>query len=95
MNTPMRRMRAAYCARAVTGQATAAPPNAASNSRRPMVTAIRPSRARCVKGTIPRHERAVPNRAASGTTWRTPGTPERPLHFLSNLRDNVDARGFL
>src|SRR5262249_29838619 len=31
----------------------------ASNSRRPMVTVIRPSRARCVKGTIPRHERAV------------------------------------
>jgi hypothetical protein len=24
-----------------------------------MVTVIRPSRARCVKGTIPRHERAV------------------------------------
>src|SRR6516225_4394122 len=36
-----------------------APPSAASNSRRPMVTVIRPSRARCVKGTIPRHERAV------------------------------------
>ena len=31
----------------------------ASNSRRPMVTVMRPSRARCVKGTIPRHERAV------------------------------------
>jgi hypothetical protein len=30
-----------------------------SNSRRPMVTVIRPSRARCVKATIPRHERAV------------------------------------
>jgi len=26
---------------------------------------------------------------------RTPGTAERPLHFLSNLRDDVDARGFL
>jgi len=37
----------------------AAPPSAASNSRRPMVTVIRPSRARCVKETIPRHERAV------------------------------------
>jgi hypothetical protein len=37
----------------------AAPPSAASNSRRPMVTVIRPSRARCVKATIPRHERAV------------------------------------
>src|SRR5215467_4682498 len=32
---------------------------AASNSRRPMVTVIRPSRARCVKGRIPRRERAV------------------------------------
>src|SRR5262249_8596369 len=36
-----------------------APPSAASNSRRPMVTFIRPSRARCVKATISRHERAV------------------------------------
>src|SRR5262249_27225939 len=33
--------------------------SAASNSRRPMVTVIRPSRTRCVKETIPRHERAV------------------------------------
>src|SRR5262249_28091292 len=41
------------------GHAATAPPNAASNSRRPMVTVIRPSRARCVKGTIPRHERVV------------------------------------
>jgi len=31
----------------------------ASNSRRPMVTVIRPSRARCVNGRIPRHRRAV------------------------------------
>jgi len=31
------------------GHVTAAPPSAASNSRRPMVTVIRPSRARCVK----------------------------------------------
>jgi hypothetical protein len=46
------------CARAASGHA-AVPPSAASNSRRPMVTVIRPSRARCVKGTIPRHERAV------------------------------------
>src|SRR5262249_47441551 len=41
------------------GHAAAAPPSAASNSRRPMVTVIRPSRARCVKETIARHERAV------------------------------------
>src|SRR5215475_4429906 len=50
---------AGCCARAASGHAAAAPPSAASNSRRPMVTVIRPSRARCVKGTIPRHERAV------------------------------------
>ena len=43
----------------MSGHAAAAPPGAASNSRRPMVTVIRPSRARCVKERIPRHERAV------------------------------------
>src|SRR5215813_2309791 len=47
------------CARAASGHAAVAPPSAASNSRRPRVTVIRPSRARCVKGTIPRHECAV------------------------------------
>src|SRR5262249_12345787 len=41
------------------GHAAANPPSATSNSRRPMVTVIRPFRARCVKGTIPRHKRAV------------------------------------
>ena len=46
--------------------AAAAPPSAASNPRRPMVTVIRPSRARRVDGRIPRHERAVPNSAAPG-----------------------------
>src|SRR5262249_25593140 len=54
------------CARPASGHAAAAPPTAARNSRRPMVTVIRPSRARCVKVTIPRRERAVPNSAASG-----------------------------
>jgi hypothetical protein len=44
---------------ATSGHAAAVPPSAASNSRRPMVTVIRPSRARCVKATIPRHQRAV------------------------------------
>jgi len=52
-STPMRRIRSPCCARAASGHATAAPPSAASNPRRPMVTVIRPSRARCVKGTIP------------------------------------------
>src|SRR5262249_36566376 len=47
------------CARAASGHAAAAPPSAASNFRRPIVTVIRPSRARCVRATIPRHERAV------------------------------------
>src|SRR5262245_25565408 len=47
------------CACAASGHAVAAPPSAASNSRRPMVTVIRPSRVRCVKGRIPRHERGV------------------------------------
>jgi hypothetical protein len=45
----------------------AAPPSAASNSRRPMVTFIRPSRARCVNGTIPRHQRAVFTFGRAGT----------------------------
>ena len=49
---------AACCARAASGH-SAAPPSEASNSRRPMVTVIRPSRERCVKQTIPRHEGAV------------------------------------
>ena len=39
---------AGCCAPAVSGHA-AAPPSAASNSRRPMVTVMRPSRMRCVK----------------------------------------------
>src|SRR5262249_39895329 len=50
---------AGCCARAASGHVAAAPPSAASNSRRPMVTVIRPSHARCVEGRIPRHERAV------------------------------------
>src|SRR5262249_37022942 len=61
---PMRCIRSACCALAASGHAAAAPPSTTSNSRRPMVTVIRPSRARCVKGRIPRHERAVPNSAA-------------------------------
>jgi hypothetical protein len=48
-----------YYEGAASGHAAAAPPSAASNSRRPMVTVMRPSRARCVKGRIPRHERTV------------------------------------
>jgi hypothetical protein len=69
-------------ARAVSDHATAAPPSAASNSRPPMVTVIRPSRARCVKVTISRHEHAVPNSAAPGVC-----TPARRLRqFALALR---------
>src|SRR5262249_33585268 len=67
---PLSSLQILLCARAASGHATAAPPSAASNSRRRMVTVIRPSRARCVKGTIPRHERAV-------FTW----TPTSSLPF--------------
>jgi len=50
---------AGCCPRAASGHVAAAPPSAANNSRRPMLTVIRPSPARCVEGTIARHERAV------------------------------------
>src|SRR5215471_3793179 len=70
------------CARAASGHA-AAPPSAANNSRRPMVTAIRPSRARCVDGTIARHERAVPNSAAPGAG----GAGSAALNVLGTPRD--------
>src|SRR5262249_53443305 len=98
---------ACCCARAASGHAAAAPPSAASNSRRPMVTVIRPSRARCVKERIPRHERAVltaryPARAermpGTGCNGAPPGLISRnlfsaaPLHFLLDLRDDFDAR---
>src|SRR5262249_55098674 len=53
----------------------AAPPSAASNSRLSMVTVIRPSRARCVKATIPRHERAVPAARAGSAALNVLGTP--------------------
>jgi len=53
----------ACCARAASGHAAAAP-SATSSSRRPMVTVIRPSRARCVKTMISRHECAVFTRRA-------------------------------
>src|SRR6516164_11037456 len=59
ISTPIRRVRPDCCASPASGHTAAAPPSAASNSRRPMVTVIRSSRARCVKATIPRHERGV------------------------------------
>ena len=77
ISTPTCRVRTTCCARAESGHAAAAPPSAASNSRLPMVTVIRPSRARCVEGTIPRHERAVPNSAAPGAV--KPGMDDEPV----------------
>src|SRR5262245_23803001 len=47
----MRRIRSACCARPTSDHAAAAPPSAASSTPLPC--------ARCVNGTIPRHERAV------------------------------------
>src|ERR1700730_554424 len=67
MPTNPRRSILGCCARAASGHEAAAPPSAASNSRRPMVTVIRPSRARCVKATIPRHRRAVFTFGRAGT----------------------------
>src|SRR5215510_6870980 len=114
LSTQKKRRRFVLAAAFTQKNKEAAPPSAASNSRRPMVTVIRPSRARCVTGTIPRHERAVPNSAAPGadgthTRHRLRRSAARPtsglilgdlcsaapLHFLADLRDDVDARGFL
>src|SRR5262249_27958271 len=50
-----------------------APPSATNNARRPRVTVIRPSRARCVKVTIRRHERAVLTARHPARAGRTPG----------------------
>src|SRR5262249_7642336 len=80
-------------ARAANGHAAAAPPSAASNSRRPMVTVIRPSRARCVKGTIPRHERAVLTARHLARAGGTPGTAEAPASLcLGAVKRCVGAR---
>src|SRR5262245_10652432 len=83
-------------ARAASGHAAANPPSAASNSRRPMVTVIRPSRARCVKGTIPRHELAVPNDAAlvageahAGHRLATERSPRATLWLRRRWRGSV------
>src|SRR6516225_4098154 len=72
---PRRRIRSPCCARAASGHAATAPPSAASNSRRPMVTVIRPSRARCVKGTIPRLQRAVFTFEEAGCWLLPPQSP--------------------
>ena len=44
------------------------------HARRPMVTIIRASRARCVNATIPRHERAVLTARHPARAGRAPGT---------------------
>src|ERR1700748_1398096 len=71
---PMRGILTDCCARAASGHAAAAPPSAASNCRRPIVTFIRPSRARCVKGRISRREPAVWTGRHPRRAERTPGT---------------------
>src|SRR6516164_1342190 len=71
---PTRGTLAGCCARAASGHA-AAPPSAASNSRRPMVTVIRPSRARCVKERIPRLQRAVFTSEEAGCWLLPPQSP--------------------
>src|SRR5262249_42226812 len=69
----------------------AAPPSAASNSRSPMVTVIRPSRTRCSNGRIPRHQRPVLTARAPGAG----GPPEvvRSPPFDNLLVDGMSARG--
>jgi hypothetical protein len=82
------------CARAASGHA-AAPPSAASNSRRPNAP---PARGACVKTTIPCHQRAVftscfaSHRAAAGTrtvpcsnTSRAPGLFPKPARGRGDL----------
>ena len=68
------------CVRAASGHATAAPPSAASNARRPMVTVMRPSRARVRKcnDTTPRAR--CPNcvgPGAGGAARRAPASTNR------------------
>ena len=71
--------------RVASGHAVAALPSTASNSRRPMVTVIRPSRTRCVKGTY--HATSVLSLTARrpARAGRTPGTRRngaRPAHVF-------------
>src|SRR5262249_6601726 len=83
----------ACCARAASGQAAIMPPSAASNPGRPMVTVIRPSRARCVRATIPRHERAVLTARHLARAGGTPGTAEAPASLcLGAVKRCVGAR---
>src|SRR5262245_38544792 len=84
----------ACCACAAGGHAAAAPPRTASNFRRPMVTVIRPSRARCVNGTIPRHKRAVFTLACWNSRGAIADAPNPPLlraSPLAHLRDYFDS----
>src|SRR5262249_11894456 len=69
---------AGCCARAASGHAAATPPSATSNFRRPMVTVIRPSRARCVKERD--HATMVQSSAFKGRH------PARHLEFAHNRR---------
>jgi hypothetical protein len=76
-----------YCARAASGHATAALPSAASNSRRPMVTVMRPSRARVrmrkCNDTTPRAR--CPNCVAPGAGGAARGAPASTDRRLSRV----------
>src|SRR6516164_11268520 len=63
----------------------AAPPSAASNSRRLMVTVMRPSRARCVEGRIPREKLAV---VTARHLARARRAPSRTVNVLAVFTPN-------
>ena len=68
------------CARAASGHA-AAPPSAASNSRRPMVTVIRPSRAKVRKWNDTTPRACCPTHRRCGRSARRAyATGHRPAH---------------
>ena len=78
------------CARAASGHAAAAPPSAASNSRSPMVTVIRPSRARWVKWKDITPLACCLNRAAPKAGWSA-----RPLGAGRQIGDTRPGKAFV
>src|SRR5262245_55459571 len=77
---------AGCCARAASGHAAAAPPSAASNSRRPMVTVMRPSRARVRKRNDITPRACCPNSAAAKAGGAHLGTLAPEKHLFLNAR---------
>ena len=85
---------AGCCARAASGHAAAAPPSVAKNFRRPMVTVMRPSRARVRKrkDTTPRvccPKRPAPG--AGGAARRAPAPTGRRLGHASACFQELSA----